>query len=225
MKMIDVVKTLRNEGHTVSYYVRKDGGILIKSIDGQRFTGATGNMYARAMSKTTLSTKRATQLSKITWEGKRAKSQIADREVKKQLEKVQRKWNKAFPHKRGESPAVGRKTAAKVKWTLEHKGKEETMRLLSEAERYAAGKAYSKNIEELARRVDEVALKLSAMGNEDTTVEPLYKLSQSIRDNAWMIDEDSIQPAYDSLYELNQGVNPHDVAVKTAAILKIPLEL
>ena len=218
MKMRDIVKKLRNEGHSVSYYVRKDGGILIQSIDGQRFTGGTGNMYARAMTGTTLSTKRASQLSKITWEGERAKSQIADREIKKQLEKVQKKWRQAFPHKRGEVPAVGLKTAKKVKWSLEHRGKEETQRLLSEAERYASGKAYTKNIELLIDRINDYITKYNSL-YPNIDISSLESLRDDIIDNSYLIREDGMQKAYEELYELDHGASPEEVSRNVRRVL------
>lgn len=217
MTLRNVVKQLRAEGHSVTYYVRKDGGILIRTIDGQRFTGATGNMYARAMTGATLSTKRATQLSRITWTGKRAAKHIEDREIKRLLQRVQRKWNQAFPHKRGEIPPVGLKTSKKVKWSLEHKGKEETIRLLQEAERYASGKAYSENIRHLANYVQDAAVDLDS--------EDLMELANSIRENAWMIEEASIQPAYRELYNLNKlhlGYTIKGIVNNTKRILQIP---
>ncbi|MBO7731107.1 MAG: hypothetical protein J6S67_01090 [Methanobrevibacter sp.] len=214
MTIRETIKALTSEGHTVSYYIRKDGGVLIKSIDGRRFTGASGNIYARTLTGQTLSEKRSAQLERITYTGKRAKAYIQDREVKKMLQRVQRKWRKAFPRENGEVPAVGRKTAKGVRWSLEHRGKEETIRLLSEAERYASGKAYSKNIEQLAMHIEDYASK--------TGSEELLQLAQDIRDNAWMIREDSIKPAYEELYKLNDGVPPEEVARNTRRILQIP---
>ena len=212
--MKNVVEILNAQGHSVTYYVRKDGGILIKSIDGQTFQGARGNAIARAMTGVNLSVKRSQQLERITWTGKRAKAYIEDREVKRMLQRVQRKWNKAFPHKKGEIPAVGRKTAKGVRWSLEHRGKEETLRLLSEAERYASGKAYAKNVETLAVFVESAAARYESA--------ELYDLADSIRDNAWMIREDSIYPAYQELYKLNDGLSQEDVASNVRRILQIP---
>lgn len=214
VNMNQVVNLLRGQGRNVQVYVRKDGGILIKSIDGMRFTGAKGNIYARQLTGTTLSTKRASQLYKITYSGKRAKSYIEDRTVKRLLQRVQRKWNKAFPHERGESPTVGKKTAKQVKWSLEHRGREETIRLLQEAERYATGYAYSKNIEQLAMFVEEAGNRINS--------QVLIDLAQNIRDNAWMIKENAIQPAYHELYKLNKTATPEDVARNVKKILQIP---
>lgn len=149
----EIVKILKEEGHMVEFYERKDGGILIKSIDGVKFQGATGNKVGRGMVGSSISQKRETQLQKITTTGKRAKKTITDSEVKKALQRTQRVWNKAFPHKRGEKPDVGLKTAKQVKWNLEHKGKEETLRLLKESERYARGLAYHEGIKDFVEQL------------------------------------------------------------------------
>ena len=48
MTMMEVVRQLQAQGHEVDFYVRKDGGILVKNIDGEKFTtGASGNARAR----------------------------------------------------------------------------------------------------------------------------------------------------------------------------------
>lgn len=214
MTIREIIKTLTSQGHSVSYYIRKDGGVLIKSIDGRKFTGASGNIYARTITGQKLSSKRSEQLLKITYTGKRAKAYIEDREIKNMLQRVQRKWRKAFPRVDGKAPSVGRKTAKGVKWSLEHRGREETIRLLSEAERYASGKAYSKNIEQLAMYIEESSTKYQS--------EELLQLAQDIRDNAWMIREDSMKPAYEELYKLNDGIPPEEVARNVRRILQIP---
>ena len=213
MTIREVVKVLQSQGHSVSYYVRKDGGILIKEIDGQRFSGAMGNLYARAMTGQRLSVKRAEQLHRITYTGKRAKQYIEDREIKRLLQKVQRKWNKAFPHKRGEAPIQGLKTAKGVKWSLEHRGREETIRLLKEAERYASGKAYTENIRQLVYFIEDCALAYSS--NE------LQELADDIRANAWKIKENAIYPAYHELYMLDKGVPVEDVVRNVRRILEL----
>lgn len=214
MTMREIVKVLQSQGHSVSYYIRKDGGILIKEIDGTRYTGGAGNAIARALTGTQISAKRAEQLKRITYTGKRAAAYFDDREIKKTLHRVQRKWNRAFPHKKGEAPMQGRKTAKGVKWSIEHRGREETLRLLSEAERYASGKAYSKNIEQLAAYIEDAGIKYQN--------EKLIQLAQDIRDNAWMIQESSMAPAYDELYKLNDGIDPDEIERNVRRILQLP---
>ena len=50
MKLIDIVETLQSEGHRVKYRIRTDGGLIITSIDGKKFSSLTeGNRTARSM--------------------------------------------------------------------------------------------------------------------------------------------------------------------------------
>lgn len=217
--MREVVSDLEKQGHSVTYYVRKDGGILIKTIDGQRFTGATGNLYARAMVGETLSTKRANQLSQITWSGKRAKSQISNKykKIKDKLKQVQRKWREAF----GVNPPVGKKTSKKVKWQIENKGVEETERLLNEAERYAKGQAYTKNIGYLVDRILDYAekFKIKNDGKPSDVQLKLINLADEIMDNKDKIMEKKILVAYEALYDLDHGIPPEDVINNVRGIL------
>ncbi len=211
MTIRETIRQLQREGHSVTFYERKDGGVLIRSIDGRKFTGAAGNLYARALTGQKFSTKRAAQLGRITWSGKRAKSQISykDIDIKKKLERVQRKWRKAFK----DQPELGRKTAKQVKWNIENLGRAETIRRLEEAERYASGKAYTKNIQYLIVKIEEAAKKLHS--------QELQSLADDIRRNAYKIKESSIVPAYDRLYDLNHGDLPVDVANDVRKILGI----
>lgn len=59
------IKELRTRGYRVSYRQRKDGGILIKSINGQKYRGATGNSVARAILGQKLSEARQVQLRRL----------------------------------------------------------------------------------------------------------------------------------------------------------------
>lgn len=204
MNIRQVIKTLEDQGHSITYYVRKDGGVLIKSIDGVKYQGATGNKIARWMAGQQLSEKRAKQLEKITTTGKRAKKTLTNETIKKKLREVQRKWNKAFPHKRGETPSVGLKTSKDVKWNLEHKGEEETIRLLNEAERYAEGIAYSENVKNLIDRITEV--------NEYYNSKELKDVISWINDNFDKIQENKMEKSYQILYLLNDGVSVEQVA-------------
>lgn len=214
MPIKQVIEKLTQQGHHVTYYKRKDGGYLIKSIDGQKYTGAMGNKIGRAILGQTLSVKRAEQLYKITFEpeSKRQKAIISYRheKVKEKLKKVQKVWNKAFKESGFKE---GKKTAKKVKWNLEHKGEAETMRLLDEAERYAQGKAYSKNIDYLASQVEIYA--------EDFGSIELQELANDIRKFAYKIEEDGIPEAYKWLYKLDKGVPINEVIRNVRKILKL----
>lgn len=193
----EIIKILREEGHTVEFYERKDGGVLIKSIDGVKYKGASGNKVGRWMSGQTISEKRASQLQKITTTGARAKKTITDTEVKKALQKAQRVWNKAFPHKRGEKPDVGLKTSKQVKWNLEHKGKEETLRLLKESERYARGLAYHEGIKDFVEQLQEWNKKKKNPSVAQLISDIIIK-QDKIRFE-WLMD------AYSTAYKLNDA--------------------
>ena len=179
--------------------------------------GATGNMYGRALIGEKLSTKRANQLSRITWTGKRAKSQISHKydAVKKQLERTQRIWRKAF----GKDSPVGKITAKKVKWSIEHRGEEETKRLLKEAERYAKGKAYTKNIQHLVDYIRDTADRVRITSPESAML--LDNLADDMVSNAWMIKEEAIYPTYYELYKINQGIPIEDIVRNIRRIIGI----
>lgn len=218
MTIRQIAQQLRSQGHVVQYYVRKDGGVLIKEIDGQKYSGALGNLTARAMVGEKISTKRAGQLWKITYTGKRAEATLPDREIKNLLHKVQRKWRKAFYKGTGEIPPQGRKTQAKVAWNIKYKGREEAIRLLKEAEKYASGIAYTENIAHLADYTNTAGQHLNNQA--------LMDLAQDIKTYGFMIKESSIQPAYKELYKLNKmqvlNLTPDAIASNVRRILELP---
>lgn len=59
------VALLRQQGYKVKYRTRKDGGILITKINGQKFSQAKGNAFARSLLGQRLSIARDYQLSKL----------------------------------------------------------------------------------------------------------------------------------------------------------------
>ena len=65
MTIKNSIKELKARGYRVSYRQRKDGGILIKSIDGHTYRGATGNRVARALLGQKLSEARKVQLARL----------------------------------------------------------------------------------------------------------------------------------------------------------------
>ena len=211
MKMLEVVRTLQAKGHIVDYYVRKDGGILIRSIDGERYTGASGNAKARAMAGTTLSEARAKQLKYAT-RSRMSPLNIEDA-IKQEWARVKKKWNKAFKSKGGKPHPAGYFGWRRIQYSIKHYGRAEALRRISEAEKYASGIAYSKNVQNLATFV-------RTSGNNYNSPE-LLKLADDIEANAFSIREEWIQPAYDALYQLNRGVEPKQVASDVRKILRL----
>ena len=213
MTMMEVVRQLQAQGHEVDFYVRKDGGILVKNIDGEKFpTGASGNARARQIAGASISEARISQLKYAT-RARKVKKPSLDDEVRKEFERVKKKWNKSFKSKGGKPHPAGYFGWKRIKYAIDHYGREEALRRIREAERYASGIAYTKNVEILAQYIKSVGDQLNSP--------ELIKLSEDLIANAYSIKEEWIKPAYDELYKLNQGVPPKEVAKNTRAILRL----
>ena len=211
MTLMEIVNQLLNTGNIVSYRVRSDGGIIITSINGQKYKGAEGNAQARRMVGATLSTARASQLAEIrppkgVSPKKRKKAPIR-KEILDLTRKVQRKW------KQNVDPSKGKITRRKVRWTIEHLGEEEALKRLRQAYRYALGLAYDSNIDSLLGYIYEVASKL---GNQAPS---LYELADYIDNHRADFKEEWISPIYDALYEINHGVPVEEVIRRIETII------
>ena len=179
MKMIEVVQLLQSQGHEVDFYVRKDGGILVKKIDGETYpTGASGNARARQIAGASISEARVRQLKYATRQ-RRGKKPTLDDEIEKEYARVKRKWNRAFKAKGGKPHPAGYFGKQRINYTIMHYGKEEALRRIREAERYASGLAYSKNISHLASFVKDASDKYRSP--------ELKKLYDDILENAYAI--------------------------------------
>lgn len=213
MTMMEVVRQLQAQGHEVDFYVRKDGGILVKNIDGEKFTtGASGNARARQIAGASISEARISQLKYAT-RARKVKKPSLDDEIRKEFERVKKKWNKAFKSKGGKPHPAGYFGWQRIKYAIDHYGRDEALRRIREAERYASGIAYAKNVEILAQYIRSVGEQLNSP--------ELLKLSEDLIANAYSIKEEWIRPAYDELYKLNAGVPPKEVAKNTRAILRL----
>ena len=213
MTVKEIISRLQVEGHEVEYRVRSDGGIIIKRIDDQRFTyGATGNVAARQMVGADISEARIKQLKYAT-KSHQAKKPSLDEEIEREYRRVKRKWNKAFKAQKGKPHPAGYFGKRRIRYAMEKYGKEEALRRIREAERYASGIAYSKNVQILAAFI-------RSAGDRFQSAE-LVKLSEDLVDNAYTIRDEWIQPAYDELYKLNSGTPPKEVARNARAILRL----
>ena len=213
MTMIEVVQTLQAQGHEIDYYVRKDGGILVKNIDGQKFpSGASGNAVARQMAGAQISEARISQL-KFATRARKVKKPTLDDEVKKEWQRVKKKWNKAFKAKNGKPHPAGYFGWNRINRAIKEYGREEALRRIREAEKYASGVAYAKNVEQLAGFILDAGTKYNSQA--------LTKLSQDVLENAYAIRDEWIYPAYEALYKLNDGVPPEQVASNVRTILRL----
>ena len=212
MTMIEVVQQLQAQGHEVDFYIRKDGGILIRRIDGEKFQAAKGNARARQLAGATISEAKISQLKYATRQQRKKHITIED-EIQREFYRVKKIWKKRIKPKKGQPHPAGYFGWARIEYSLKHYGKEEALRRIAEAERYATGLAYSKNVEHFANFIYDAGEKLNS--------EELKKLAEDIKNNAYSIRDEWIYPAYSELYHLNAGVDPKVVAKNTRAILRL----
>ena len=213
MTMMEVVRKLQAQGHEVDFYVRRDGGILVKNIDGEKFpTGASGNARARQQAGTSISEARISQLKYAT-RARGIKKPSLDDEIYSEFKRVKKKWNRAFKSKGGKPHPAGYFGWSRIKYSIEHYGRDEALRRIREAERYTSGIAYSKNIEYLVFYIKNAGIQYQS--NE------LIQLAEDLNENAYQVKDEWIYPAYKELYKLDKGVPPKEVARNTRAILRL----
>ena len=152
MKIIDVIARLIAMGYDVKARKRRDGSYRITKINGQTYTGSSGNAVARSLVGAQLSEARVRQLGKIRTPkgrfGNPKRAQLGE-DVKKRIRKVQRLFKK-----RGSKE--GMPTRRGYRYNLEHYGREEAERLLDQAYRRAQGLAYDANIDALIARIERL---------------------------------------------------------------------
>ena len=193
MNLIDIIKLLQKEGHSVQYYHRKDGGYVITRIDGQGFSGKSGNIRARAMTGQVLSQARSVQLSRIRLpKGKKAtKKAPLPSEVLKEMRKVQKAWRKNHPDISGTISTRG------VRYQLEHYGKEKTLLSLDKAYRYTQGYAYIDNVNWLIQKIENDLTKVYS--------QEMQNVVDKIKEKALDFKEEWISQVYEVVYEWEKG--------------------
>lgn len=206
-----MVAELQKQGHTVTYYIRKDGAILIRSIDGIRYKEAKGNARAREMLGVELAEARARQLKYATKEKKRKKKkmQILTPALEEEYNRVKKIWNKAFKgrKKKGSKDAVGYFAKSSISYAYRVYGEEEAFERIRKAELYASGYAYSENIDTLIFYLREAG----ELYNEPK----FYDLADDVEDNRYAIREEYIRPCYETIYKIDKGLITASEAVKS----------
>ena len=168
MKLEDVVKAF-SVRYKIEYVKRKEGGIIIKSINGVKYKGKSGNVYFRKLANATLSNAQKEAIRA----GSSKKKAIAEAKEKglpkprkarkkkplklgKQLSKRLRKTRKAFKElDENQKRIVGTPTRKKILQSLKREGRKATTQKLKEAERYAKGKIYSAQLDFMITRIEE----------------------------------------------------------------------
>ena len=214
MTLRELVKELRSQGHQVEYYNRKDGSILIRSIDGIDYKGASGNAVARALGQSMdlnaeLSQARKTQLKIIKPKGARTPLPKA-LEVK--LKKVQKLYNK------NKIPiSQGRITKKQIRQIVQEEGVKAASKKLTQAQRYAEGYATNATIDAFLTAIQSYR-KLFQQGSQE--YQALKKLEEDVRISSGIIKDEYIYPAYKRLYDIKKD-NVLDVVDDVRKILRL----
>ena len=189
MKLKEVIDTLIKQGHKVSFFHRADGGYVITRIDGQHFTGKTGNEFARRMLGVELSIARKVQLQRIrTPKGKRQhKKTPLPEDLKRELRKVQRAWREKHPTIEGTVSTRG------LRYQLETYGEEVAKASLDKAYRYSQGLAYIDNVMHLIERIE-----LDLNKEESPEMREVVDL---IKQRMLSFKEEWISPVLSALYD------------------------
>lgn len=207
----EVVNVLTQRGHKIKYRVRKDGGILITSMDGVKYTGASGNTVARSLvgDEARLSQARKTQLKIIKPpKGAKPKEDVLQGRIKTRIKQVQKAYNK------NKVPiSQGRITKRLIRKIVQEEGMEAAYRKLEQSERYAEGYALSKTIAALVEYIRHMATLIESDELED--------LADDIEAHDGLIRDEWIKPAYEKLYELNHGGNTTDIINQVRSILHL----
>lgn len=188
-----MVSQLKAQGYEVTYRVRKDGGILITSIDGQRFKGASGNVRARILTGNVLSKRRTAQLTKITRERRVHPRKIpieTPEDLERYRKRVMRKWRKATL-----TGSISKKNLRNI---IEERGLKGAETYLEEMERHAEGKSYLGQINALLARIDQDMAVLSDSPDE---LNELQKIKDLIKEKQDDITPDMIFTIFDWLYD------------------------
>ena len=214
MTLRELVNELRSQGHQVEYYNRKDGSILIRSIDGIDYKGASGNAMARAIGKSLninaeLSQARKTQLKIIKPKGKRT---TLPKALEIKLKKVQKIYNK------NKVPiSQGRITKRLVREIYKEEGEEAARKKLTQAQRYAEGYATNKTIDAFIEAIQHYQMAFK-QGSQEYAA--LSQLINDIKRSSGIIKDEYILPAYQRLYDIKKG-NALDVIDDVRKILRL----
>lgn len=197
MNIKTIIEELRKLGMDVKYRKRTDGGYLIQEINNMTFTGSKGNAYARKILGVELSQARIEQTNyNVTkYISEQKKKATLEPEIKKELKKVQRQWQK-----KGVKAKV---TARKVKEHIAKDGKLAAKEYLGKMTRYGEGLAYLDNVEWLAKYYEDLARGVLL---DDDLQNALFEFANEIRAKAEFFKEEWIGRLYRAGYDIREAV-------------------
>ena len=216
MTIRQIIPELRQQGYNVTYKTRRDGGVLITSINGERFKGAKGNIRARLLTGHVLNKRREAQLTKITRERVLHPRKIpveTPLDMESYRKRVMRKWRKA-----GLTGSISKKNLRRI---IEDRGFEGAKTYLEEMERHTEGKAYYSAINGLLARMEEDIQTLKANGDNESAdwIQQAHDLIDSKKDE---FRQEWLFAIFDYLYEFENpasNVSAHDFYLRVKSIL------
>lgn len=186
MKLIDIIKILQ-EQYKIEIKFRRRGakegkGVRITSINGVKYEGSSGNIVARGLLGAPV--QHAKKLPPLP------------SEIKKQLSRVQRIFRK-------KGIKAGKPTTRNVRYNLEKFGTGEVSRLLSEAERYARGLAYTENLNALITRLEQDKSIADAI-NDTRSASLIQEIINKVKEKQESITEEQLVLILATIYDSEQ---------------------
>ena len=191
MSLRQIVMELIARGHQVNYYVRKDGGLVIHTIDGEHYSGKTGNVVARKMLGVALSERRRIQLERINKQMNWKKSATP---IPEDLEKYRLKVNRLLR----KNIKTGTISKRNMRAMIEQRGIEGAWEVLREQERRAKDHAYYGVIDTFIERINNNIKDATLNDPEDvSTLETIKELVDANRD---YLTFDDMWSMFDEVY-------------------------
>ena len=191
--LLDAIIALKQQGHKITYLKRKDGGYVVTSIDGLKFSSRTreGNALIREMTGQVLPESFERRLREQSY---KRRVEALPPEVEKMLRKTQRAWRKAI--KEGAS-IKGRITTKRVRQRIREEGIESAKAVLLKNLKYTQGYAYEENVRFLAERIRDIVL---PDVDDPEEIEKWQGLIDYILENKDTFREEWIEPINQTIY-------------------------
>lgn len=213
MSLRQIVMELIARGHKVTYYVRKDGGLVIHTIDGKHYSGKTGNAVARKMLGVALSTRRKIQLERINTQRNWKKSKTP---IPEDLEKYRKKVNRLLR----KNIEVGTVSKQNLRVKIEEEGIEGARKYLQEMERTARSQVPHSMLYAFYARIEADMLNEEAKGH-DEEVRNLQEVENIVQANEDTLDFYDFEDILRKLYDWENNVcSSHELLVYTQAKAK-----
>lgn len=212
--LISSVIELREKGYRIKYRTRSDGGIIVQSINGKRFTGAEGNRIVRELTGNVLSEARERQLASNVSEfirGQHTKKAPIASDLKKELRKAQALWRKRGLAEKGQ----GRILMKNVRKRIAREGMESAFQSLRNIQRYARGYAYEENVVLLASRVSRMSIEVKGDDKEAQELRAIIAdTNQYILNHKDDFLEEWIEPINNEAYDHTRSVRSRILEIR-----------